>query len=69
MIDVACDESFLPSQRRSMKLTAKGIQYVAEHFPGLLTSISEEEIADKSKAGRLANHLCVYMQSVSQRSA
>ena len=54
VIDVESEASFLPGQRKSMTLTAKGIQYIAERFPTLLPDVSEEEIADKSKAGALA---------------
>ena len=54
VIDVDSEAFFLPGQRKSMTLTAKGIQYIAERFPTLLPDVSEEEIADKSKAGALA---------------
>lgn len=60
VIDIESEASFLPSQRKSMTLTAKGIQYVAEHFTTLLPDVSEEEIADKSKAGALAkSFVCI----------
>ena len=53
VIEIEGEKSFFPNQRRSMTLTGKGIQYVAEHFPTLFPNVSEEDIADKSKAGRL----------------
>ena len=60
VIDVESEAFFLPGQRKSMTLTAKGIQYIAEHFPKLLPDVSEEEIADKSKAGALAkSFVCI----------
>ena len=57
VIDIEGEESFLFGQRRSMTLTAKGIQQIAEHFPTLLPDISEDDIADKSKAGALAKSI------------
>lgn len=60
VINIESEASFLPGQRRSMTLTAKGIQYIAEHFPTLLPDVSKEEIADKSKAGALAkSFVCI----------
>ena len=51
------EESFLPGRRKRMTLTAKGIQYIPERFPTILPTLSEVDIADKSKAGALAKSI------------
>lgn len=63
VLEMDCEEPFLPAQRKRMTLTAKGIQYVAERFPALLPNISEVDIVDKSKAGALGKSI-VCIQTV-----
>lgn len=57
VIEMEGEDIFLPDQRRSMTLTVKGIKYLAERFPTLLPHVPEEDIADKSKAGRLGKSI------------
>ena len=48
VIDVESEAEFLPGQRKSMALTAKGIQNIAERFPALLPDVSEAEMRSLS---------------------
>ena len=57
------EPNFLPNHRSRLCIRVSGLTYIAEKAPGLIPSISEKQIKDRSKADNLAK-LIVCLQAL-----